>query len=201
MNYAEIITNSITMKQVAERYGFDVNRQGFIHCPFHGEKTASLKIYPNNKGFYCFGCGVGGNTIDFVKQLFGIGFPETLKKINEDFGLNLSIGRKSSLRERDKFKQAQQRLEAERKKRIERQQEAERAYNLSLAELVRLDNNLRRYKPSESDNELHPLFIEALQKIDYHYYYNYLNYAGGDAVDNNRDDKRTNPDVVSIRAS
>ena len=42
----EEIKHSYSMREIAERYGFHVNRAGFIHCPFHkGDKGASLKIY------------------------------------------------------------------------------------------------------------------------------------------------------------
>jgi len=42
-------------------------RGGFYFCPLHGEKTASLKIYPETNSFYCFGCHVGGDSIKFVQ--------------------------------------------------------------------------------------------------------------------------------------
>lgn len=44
-------------------------------CPFHEEKTASFFIYPDNS-FYCFGCGQGGNAIDFVIRKLGCSFRE-----------------------------------------------------------------------------------------------------------------------------
>lgn len=49
-----------------------------IKCFFHDDKTASMKLYENNS-FYCFGCGVGGDTIDMFSLRQGIGFIEAVK--------------------------------------------------------------------------------------------------------------------------
>lgn len=54
------------MRSVLDHYGYTPNRGGYIPCPFHGEKTASLKIYKPGKGWACFGCHAGGSPIDFV---------------------------------------------------------------------------------------------------------------------------------------
>ena len=36
-------------------------------CPFHPDKeTKSLTVYPDNRGWYCFGCGQGGGVIQFL---------------------------------------------------------------------------------------------------------------------------------------
>ena len=51
----------------------------FIKCPFHEEKTPSFCIYPEGKGFYCYGCGEGGNTISFVMKLYQYSFIEAVK--------------------------------------------------------------------------------------------------------------------------
>lgn len=45
-------------------------------CPFHGDTRPSLVVYPANRGYYCFGCGAGGDVIDFVSRLQGVGFRE-----------------------------------------------------------------------------------------------------------------------------
>ena len=40
------IRSSVTMRDLATMYGYEVNRSGFIRCPFHGEdKHPSLKVY------------------------------------------------------------------------------------------------------------------------------------------------------------
>lgn len=58
-----------------------MNAAGFICCPFHKEKTPSMKIY-EGKRYFCFGgCGTGGDTIDFVMKLFNIDFIKAVKKI------------------------------------------------------------------------------------------------------------------------
>lgn len=87
------IKRSVTMKEIADRYGIEVNRSGFAHCPFHSDNTASLKLYDNS--FYCFGCGKGGDVTDFVSSLFDINLYQAALRINDDFGLHLT-SRKST---------------------------------------------------------------------------------------------------------
>lgn len=38
-------------------------------CPFHNEKTPSFTLYSNPSHFYCYGCGVGGDVITFVRRM------------------------------------------------------------------------------------------------------------------------------------
>lgn len=57
-------------------------KHAWANCPFHDEKTPSFRCYPGEKGFYCFGCHVGGNAIDLVMKLHNIGFVEAVKLIN-----------------------------------------------------------------------------------------------------------------------
>mgnify|MGYP001561477285 CR=1 FL=1 len=50
-------------------------------CPFHEERTPSFTIYKDGS-FYCFGCGVGGNAVDFIMKLKKVTFIEAVKLIN-----------------------------------------------------------------------------------------------------------------------
>ena len=50
---AAIIKNAVSMRECAERYGFRLNRAGFMCCPFHAENAPSLKCYEGNRGFSC----------------------------------------------------------------------------------------------------------------------------------------------------
>lgn len=87
------ITETLTMQQVAERYGFEIHRGNNIHCPFHDDKHPDLRIYPGTRGWYCFGCNRGGSVIDFVSQYFEISLPQAALRLDNDFHLGLSIQR------------------------------------------------------------------------------------------------------------
>ncbi len=47
-------------------------------CPFHGDTRPSLVVYPANRSYYCFGCGAGGDVIDFVSRLHRVDFREAV---------------------------------------------------------------------------------------------------------------------------
>lgn len=80
----------VPMEQAAQRYGFPIDRQGRIHCPFHDDQTPSLRIYPGARGWWCFVCNEGGSVIDFVAKLYGLPPLEAAKKLDADFHLGLA---------------------------------------------------------------------------------------------------------------
>ncbi len=84
-------------------------------CPFHGERTPSFNVY--EKHFHCFGCGEHGNAFDFVRKNDGISFPEAVKRLAADAGVDLPQGapRPASPAERA----AQEAAAQERQRRIE----------------------------------------------------------------------------------
>lgn len=58
-------------------------------CPFHDEKSPSFHVTPS-KGFYhCFGCGKGGDAINFVMAMDHTTFTETVEKLAERIGYQL----------------------------------------------------------------------------------------------------------------
>ena len=71
----------IPMTELARRLGFEPNRAGFIHCPFHDERTPSLKLYDGDGGFSCYGCGAAGDQIDFLQRLHGVDFNGALSEL------------------------------------------------------------------------------------------------------------------------
>ena len=98
---AEEIKQRLTMREVAEHYGFQVNRASCIRCPFHaGDRQASLHIYPGTGGFHCFGCGAHGSVIDFTMRLFNCSFREAMERLDSDFSLGIGILRPITYRER-----------------------------------------------------------------------------------------------------
>ena len=56
-------------------------------CPFHGEKTPSFTLYPENGSFYCFGCKVGGDVFTFVKLIENLDYIDAVKLLAERAGI------------------------------------------------------------------------------------------------------------------
>jgi DNA primase len=50
-------------------------------CPFHEDRRPSLTVYPETASFHCFGCGAGGDVIDFVRRADGIGFLDAVERL------------------------------------------------------------------------------------------------------------------------
>lgn len=78
------------MREAAEYYGFRVNRQGRMPCPFHNGRDPNFRVYPGSRGYHCFVCGETGSVIDFVAKLFRLTPRQAALRLNEDFRLGLS---------------------------------------------------------------------------------------------------------------
>ena len=68
-NVFETVKQSITTREAAEHYGIEVKRNGMACCPFHDDRTPSLKL---DRRFHCFGCGADGDVIDFAARLYNL---------------------------------------------------------------------------------------------------------------------------------
>lgn len=150
-NYIKSILDA---RRVIEFYGFKINRAGFISCPFHSEKTASLKVYSGTKGWNCYGCGQNGSVVDFVMKLFGLNYHQAIVRLSHDFRLNITKERPDArhLNEMRRKKKEQERLEY---------------INKLIDEYKALE--FRKYyyqfhdnKPAKKFEELSEEFIEAL---------------------------------------
>ena len=60
-------------------------RQGV--CPFHEEVEGSFTVYADSERFYCFGCGLGGDVLDFIQQAEGLSLPEAIARLDGSPGL------------------------------------------------------------------------------------------------------------------
>ena len=58
-------------------------------CPFHDEKSPSFHVTPSKGFFHCFGCGVGGDAINFLMKLEHLTFTETVERLAERIGYQL----------------------------------------------------------------------------------------------------------------
>ena len=60
-------------------------RQGV--CPFHDEAEGSFTVYADSERFYCFGCGFGGDVLDFIRQSENLTLPEAIARLDGSPGL------------------------------------------------------------------------------------------------------------------
>ena len=60
-------------------------------CPFHSEKTPSFVVYPHDNSFYCFGCGIGGDAVTFIKQMERLDYPDALEFLAKRAGITIPI--------------------------------------------------------------------------------------------------------------
>ena len=60
-------------------------RQGF--CPFHDEAEGSFTVYADSERWYCFGCGLGGDVLDFVRRVDNLTLPEAIARLDGSPGL------------------------------------------------------------------------------------------------------------------
>ncbi|KIE64271.1 DNA primase [Candidatus Riesia pediculischaeffi] len=77
----ELIQSSINLQKKGKNY--------VALCPFHHENTPSFTVSKEKRFYYCFGCNVHGNSIDFLITYKGIGFIEAVKELSEINGLDI----------------------------------------------------------------------------------------------------------------
>ncbi len=58
-------------------------------CPFHNEKTPSFTVSPSKNICKCFGCGKGGDPVQFLREKEDLTFPEALRYIAKKYGIQI----------------------------------------------------------------------------------------------------------------
>jgi hypothetical protein len=147
----EAVKQTVTTRQAAERYGIRVERNGMCRCLFHEDKTPSMKL---DRRYYCFGCGVTGDVIDFVSRLRGIGSKEAAILLAQDFAIPYedSAGKTNRPRQQNTDEQNYQHME--------------RYCSRVLLDYYQLLCRWKEdYAPQTPENGYHPRFVEALQKL------------------------------------
>ncbi len=58
-------------------------------CPFHGEKTPSFSVSSTKQFYHCFGCGVSGNAITFLREYDHLEFPDAIEELANRVGIDV----------------------------------------------------------------------------------------------------------------
>jgi len=80
-NIVDLVETRTRLRKVGARY------TGL--CPFHQEKTPSLSVSPDRGTYHCFGCGVGGDAISFVRETEGLDFVGAIEWLADRFHVPL----------------------------------------------------------------------------------------------------------------
>ncbi|MCY4528590.1 MAG: CHC2 zinc finger domain-containing protein, partial [Chloroflexi bacterium] len=73
------------LADVVESAGVKLKGRGRVRqgvCPFHEESEGSFTAYGDSERWYCFGCGLGGDVLDFVQRIEGLPFPEAIRRLD-----------------------------------------------------------------------------------------------------------------------
>jgi DNA primase len=96
-NMVAVVSEHVGLKRVGRRY------QGL--CPFHAEKTPSFSVNPELGLYHCFGCGAGGDAIQFIREIEHLDFATAVERLAGKAGVTLryddaAVGRDRQRRDR-----------------------------------------------------------------------------------------------------
>ncbi|MFA5327827.1 MAG: DNA primase [Prolixibacteraceae bacterium] len=80
-NISDVVSEFVTLKKRG------VNQLGL--CPFHNEKTPSFTVSPAKGIFKCFGCGKGGNAVNFIMELEQLSYPDALRWLAKKYHIEI----------------------------------------------------------------------------------------------------------------
>ncbi|MDE2884830.1 MAG: CHC2 zinc finger domain-containing protein [Chloroflexota bacterium] len=70
---------------VVEASGVQLHGRGRVRqgvCPFHEETEGSFTVYADSERWYCFGCGEGGDVLDYVRRVESLSLPEAIRRLS-----------------------------------------------------------------------------------------------------------------------
>lgn len=80
-NIVEVVSEFVTLRKSGANY------KGL--CPFHDEKTPSFMVSPSRGTCHCFGCGKGGNSVNFIMEHEQMTYPEALRWLANKYHIEI----------------------------------------------------------------------------------------------------------------
>ncbi len=151
MSIFETVKDNVSLREVTQRYGIEVNRHGKALCPFHNDRHPSLYVADDH--YYCFACGEHGDVIDFVGRLFQLSPYDAARKLIADFHLDPDKPPSAAALHAKRIRTEAQRLT-----------EDERLCFSVLTEYLHLLQDWKeRYAPKTPEEPMEDRFVEACQ--------------------------------------
>lgn len=136
MDIFDKVKENVNIQDVIEVFsGAEFNHRGnklVGLCPFHQEKTPSFTVYLNGNDFYCFGCGVGGDSITFVEKYLKLTSFEAAKAIADRFNIIST--------DNPELSQKLEKRKKEREKELSFKETCNKEYHLVLNKKLELEN-------------------------------------------------------------
>lgn len=86
------IKDRVSAWEMGVQMGLAPDREGYCRCPFHAEKTGSLRLYKQGRrGWYCYGCHEGGSVLDLVMKYYQLDLWGAILHIDAAFHLALPL--------------------------------------------------------------------------------------------------------------
>lgn len=161
----DTIRQSVTAYQVGEALGLRPDRSGRCKCPLHESLRENMKLWQDDRGFYCFQCNAGGDVIKLVQQVQGVSFLQAVEWLNSAFHLSLPLDRpldKNAI-EAARIAQERRRMEREQQRRIEREKFDQ--YVDAVKRIGDLESDLEQYRPTRPDQPWDERFCAALRTL------------------------------------
>ena len=146
------LKQSVSMRELVERYGIHIDRKGFCCCPFHKEKTGSMKIYKDS--YNCFGCGANGDIFSFVMGMENCDFKTAYKALGGSY-------RQQSDHQRNLYHYHLQKRKEDEIKRLQRIEQEKK----EVIEEIRMNKLFKKLSPVFSDD-----WCEAVIRLEYLFY-------------------------------
>lgn len=146
------IKQSVSMREVVERYGIHIDRKGFCCCPFHKEKTGSMKIYKDS--YNCFGCGANGDIFSFVMGMENCDFKTAYKALGGSY-------KQQTDHQRNLYHYHLQKRKEDEIKRLQRIEQEKK----EVTEEIRMQKLFKKLSPVFSDD-----WCEAVNRLEYLFY-------------------------------
>jgi len=90
-SFLDELNSRVNIVDVVSAY-LPLNKKGANYwglCPFHHEKTPSFSVNESKQIFHCFGCGKGGGPVRFVMEMDSLPFPEAVRKLAQQEGMEV----------------------------------------------------------------------------------------------------------------
>lgn len=92
----QLVHQSVPLKKAGANY--------VACCPFHNEKSPSFTVTPNKQFFHCFGCGVSGDAISFLRSFYNLNFMEAVERLAAHLGVPVPQTQHHNQENRDALK-------------------------------------------------------------------------------------------------